>query len=322
MSSLAALARHLPAGTLTLDAAGWRLHRPIALAAGGRLDIEHRRLSLVPGAFIEAAAGGTVYLAHTRIVGVGPAGRPDAAPTPRRGFLLAVGGRMQLVHDQLLDLGHVADGAAGITFHNAAPGSRVTRSVIAGSYTGIQITQSAGVRVVRDHISTITADAVDIGSYSRDIVVATNRIAGIGGHGILVSGAAERITVTRNDISNCHQDGIALYNRVTAVTVTDDRITRSLDGIVLTAVTGNTLTHNEVSQVRRYGFRVSTGSHRDVLLGNQVTHTPVGIYLYRHAHNEQLLANQFARDQLDLRIRQDSSRNTIRPIPSNSIIGR
>jgi parallel beta-helix repeat protein len=229
---------------------------------------------------------------------------------------------MQLARDQIADLGHVADGAAGVTFRAAAPGSRVADSLITGGFAGVVASDSADVRIVRNRIESTTSDAIDVGSSSHDVTVAGNTIDRVGDHGVLVSGTSRGVVVARNQIRNSRRYAIELFNHVSANRVSDNAITRCFDGIVVTAASRNLLTGNVVTRVRRYGFRVSTGAQANLLRGNVVTSSPVGIYVYGHAYGEQLLANRFRFDQLDIRVKEHAGHNIIRPLPAAVLVGR
>lgn len=320
ITTIAQLRHRLPAGTIVRAGTSWRVERSIAVARHGVLRLTGVNLQLAPTSYLESEAGGTLWLARSAVTGIRSSGRTPAAPVPRRGFLLGAGGRLVLRDDRLLDLGHFADGAYGVTFRSAAPGSELVGSTITNAYGAVRVVRSRGVVIAGNRVIRSHTDAIQVTSGS-GIRIADNLFDSARARSVVVSARSQDVTVVGNDIRCTRQYGVVVNDQSPRVTVTDNHLDGCFDGIALTDSSGDTVTHNVVIGSQRFGLRLTHVTHSSVR-DNLIIRSLVGIYAYGRSGPDQVRENRFIADTLDVRVREDTRGVVVRPLPTNSVIGR
>lgn len=320
ITTIAQLVRRLPPGTIVRAGTAWRVEHSIAVGRHGVLRLTDVNLRLAPTSYLESESGGTLWLERSTVSGIRSGGRAAVGALPRRGFLLGAGGRLVLRDDRLVDLGRFADGAYGITFRSAAPGSELVGSTITNAYGAIRILRSHGVVIAGNHVVRSQTDAVQVTSGS-DIQIADNFVDSAQARGIVVSALSHDVTVVGNNIRCAGQYGVVVNDQSPRVTVASNHLDGCLDGIALTDSSGDAVTHNVVLGSRRFGLRLTDVANSSVS-DNLVLRSLVGIYAYGRSGPDQVRGNDFINDTLDVRVRQDTSGVVVRPLPTNSVIGR
>jgi len=315
------LAVLLPKGVLQLQTGQtWKLTRPVAISASATLRIDRPgELVIGPGAYLEATAGGTIDLRNLTIEAVDPSGRPAAAPSPDRGFLLALrGGRLWLENDHVSNLGHLAVLSYGISFWSSSPGSGVVGCTIEGNFIGVYTSHASGVRITQNRISHSLVYGIDPHSRSSRILIQGNDVSSSGIHGIIL---ADRVTDSRvvdNLVQGDRVHGIVIFAESDRNLVQGNRVADGFDGIVVTDSSFNLISGNTVQKARRFGLRISGTSQGNVAEGNTVSGSMVGAYIYGGASANFVLGNDFVADEENVRVRADAPRNVVSPIPPRS----
>jgi parallel beta-helix repeat protein len=321
LGSLAALAARLPPGTLTAGPGGsWTLRQPVELKLGAVLDLTGpESLELAPGAFLVAEGDASVQLSGMTVTAVGPDGRPASRPTPRRGFLLArSGARLVLRDDRILDLGHLADQAYGLTLDAAAADSQVAGCSIQGGYFGVYLARMHGGLVTRNTIVHSTVYGIDPHTWNSGLVITHNTVRHSGVHGIVLADHTARTTLADNLISGAGDHGIVVYAFSDHNRIIGNRVSETFDGIVVADSSHNLLRANLVDGVTRFGLRMEGLSYGNAVLANTFEHAIVGAYVYRGPAGNRLVGNRFRADYEYLRIRPDAPRNLVLPVPPRS----
>jgi hypothetical protein len=311
--SLAVLAEALPVGVLRHSAATatWTLERPVVAAAGAEFRLRGPgTLLLAPGAYVEVGPGGRAFLTNLTITA--------AASRTERGFLVASGGRLTLVHDDVVGLGRLASLTEGVSFEGASAGSGVVDSVVRGNVTGIFVTASSGVRIAGDLITGSAIDGVDLHGNVSDVRVSGNTIDRSGLHDVVLAGDVRRSSVTGNRLGAAAEHGVLLYNGPAHNLIADDVIAGTLDGVVVNQASANVIRDDTVQSVLRFGVRITGRSFGNVVTHDLFRHCAIGVYLLDHARGTSVIENSFAANQENVRIRRSAPGNTVRPVPPAS----
>ncbi len=320
VGSFAALSAVLPRGVLSpLGRGNWRLTRAAAVGAGTSLDVRGPgSLEIAPGAFLESIAGGSIDLRDLRILGVDAQGRPLATPSPGRGFVVAVGGRLWLQNDALSDLGHLAVLAYGVAMREPAAGSGVIDTTIDGNYIGVYLTHAVSVRIAGNQISHSVVYGIDPHTESSGLLIENNHVIDSGVHGIILADRVTGTTIRDNTVDGAKDHGIVLFDHSDRNVVVDNHVAHTFDGIAVTDSSSNRISGNVVDAAVRFGLRVSGASVGNVFTGNVVTGALVGAYVYAGARGTQLIDNVFAGDREEIRVRSDAPGTRVSPLPPRS----
>jgi parallel beta-helix repeat protein len=266
-------------------------------------------LLLRRGSYIEVAQTATASLTDMELKGIGP--------RRSRPFLLALGGRLLLAHDDLLGLGRLSSMAYGISFVAAAAGSGVLHSVVSDDLTGIYATDTSGLRIEDNQISNSEVDGVELHDAVTAAVVNGNLVATSGLHDIVLGVNVTRTAVVHDTVSGAEEHGIVLYDGASNDRVVADTVRGCLDGIVIADASRNEI-HGNLVSARRFALRISGRSRHNRVTGNIFSRSLIGAYITRGPADNRLLANTYRSDRENVRIRAGSPGNVVRPIPAAS----
>ena len=317
INSLSQLSRRLPRGVLRRTGpSSWHLLRPVDVVSPGNVTIRsHASLTIGPGAYMEVSRGGVLRLQGLRVVGANRRGRPEAEPAVSRGFLLDDGGRLVLIKDDLVDLGHQATLSYGASFYTPEPGSSMTGCKVTGAYVGVFATQASGVHVADNLIQDSYLYGVDLHSGSHGSLVTNNQVTNSGEYGIVLDSNVRANTLSDNVVQSSRVHGIVLYNEANDNVLSNNEVAGATDGIVLSHASGNRLIANTLRSVRRFGIRISGSANKNTVQGNNFVDDRVGVYVYAKADGNDIVQSRFTRVYEQVRIRRDAKGNTVRPVP-------
>jgi parallel beta-helix repeat protein len=264
------------------------------------------------------ASHGRLILSGLTVSAVDSHGRPRTSPLPERAFLFSNGGQLVLHHDRLLNLGHLATLASGVSMYDPAPGSEVTGCLIRGAYIGVFVTQAGGVRISGNQIEGSYLYGLEVHTGSTAVSVEGNAILGSGLDGLVLDAQVEGTRILDNSIRDARLSGIVLYNRADGTLVQGNRIFGGLDGIVLVDSSRNRLAANLVQGVERFGLRMDGGSSFNQATGNTFAQARLGVYVYGGSRGNLLGVNRFVADYENVRIRSDATGNRVSPVPPRS----
>lgn len=320
ITSLPQLVRRLPVGTLVDAGDHWFLRSPVSFAGGATLSIKSAsRIYLGPNAFIEAETGGSVVLQDQTVMAANGSGRTLEGPSTSAGYLDAIdGGRLVLVHDRFVRLGHAGVEAYGISMREPGIGSRVSGCTIEGDYIGVYLSHAAGVSIVGNWVLDSVVYGIDPHTDSTGILIQSNVVRNSGVHGIILAAGVIDSQIVSNVVEDSHLHGIVLYQGSNGDLVRGNIISRAFDGIVLIDSSSSTISANTMRGVQRFGLRVSGTSTGNVFVGNVVTGALVGAYLYGGAAENVLRDNQLTGRLEIVRVRSDAPGNRVSPVPPRS----
>ncbi len=320
ITSFPQLLHRLPAGTLVDAGDHWFLRSPISFADHATLSIKGAsRIDLGPNAFIEAESGGTVRLEDETVTAVDQNGRVLDGPSSSAGFLDAIdGGRLVLIHDRLIRLGHAGVESYGVSMREPGIGSQVSECTIEGDYIGVYLSHAVGVRIIGNRVLDSVIYGIDPHTDSTDILIESNVIRNSGVHGIILADGVVDSHIESNVLEGSHLHGIVLYRGSNHNVVWNNRIAGAFDGIVVTDSSSSTISANTISGIQRFGLRVSGQSRGNELAGNVVTDALLGAYLYDGATANVLRDNRLAGRLEVVRIRCDAPGNRVSPVPPRS----
>jgi hypothetical protein len=321
INSLASLTQALPPAAISQSGNVWTLKQPVMFTDGASLDVRGPgTLRLAPGSYLAVGPGGSARLTDLSIASTAPGGSPAARQSERRdrGFLLATGGQLVLDHDDVSDLGRLAGLADGIAFAGAAAGSAVRDSVVSGNLVGVYATATAGLTITGNRIVDSETDGIEMHGQVSTTTVANNFIAKSGEHDVVLAGHVVGVLVSGNEIDTASQDGLLLYNGAHNDIIRGNGFYGSLDAIVLTVASGDTVQGNVVGSALRFALRINGASTGDLVSNNQFDDAAIGAYLLEGAHGNRLLANTFSSDGENVRIRLTAPGNIVNPAPSAS----
>jgi len=319
--SLTALARATPTGTVAAEGSGtWRLTRPVELPATTSLSLRGPlRLELAPGAFLIAEHGAAIRLQQLTVVGVDRAGRPQAHPTPGRGFITARSGAvLQLRADRLIDLGHLGDQTYGVTADGASSAFLVAGCTIRGSFFGVYLARLSGGTVSGNHVLDSVIYGIDPHTSDSHLRIVDNVVTGSGVHGIVLADQVTNSVVSGNVVTRSRDHGIVIITSSNDNVIRGNTVAATFDGIVVKDSSGNQIVGNSVGPVARFGIRISGASTGNQVLHNVVHHALLGMYLYDGATGNAVTANRFAANYENVRVRRDAPGNTVTPTPPRS----
>jgi parallel beta-helix repeat protein len=309
--SLAVLAQALPPNAIALSGSDYELLQPVEITGGARVTLAGPgTLTLQDGSYLEVTTGASLAIRHLHVAATGP--------IDHRGFLVDVGGVMELSADHFRGLGRVATFARGISFLDPARGSGITGCSIEGGSDGIFATLTSGLRIHENTVSDSRVDGIVLQGTNTNDEVSWNNVSASGRHGIVLSGATTHSTVEYNQVSQAGWYGILVYNSRGPNLLFDNNVSGAFDDVVLDSSSSTTLQVNSISSAARFAVRISGGSKMNRLYRNSLTGSPVGVYIVRGSTQNYVLATHFDSNGENVRIRRDSPGNVVRPHPTSS----
>ncbi len=178
--------------------------------------------------------------------------------------------RMQITKARLTGLGWDWSDSYGVAWKNGSTGG-ATRSTFSHNYFGLYTGSVSGLKFSHDTVVKNYFYGFDPHTYSRNLTITENTVAGNGRHGIIFSGHVTGSTVAGNTVQGNAANGIMMDEGSTGNVIRDNVVTGNHgDGIVLASSPANQIAGNTV-RGNRVGLRLTRTGPRSVrLVGNRV----------------------------------------------------
>jgi parallel beta-helix repeat protein len=309
--SLAVLAQALPPEAISLSGSDYTLLQPVEITGGAHVRLTGPgSLTLQNGSYLEVTTGASLTISHLHVTATGP--------IDHRGFIVDIGGVMNLAADHFRGLGRVATFARGISFLAPARGSRVVGCVIEHGSDGIFATASRNLEIHMNTVSSSRVDGIVIQGTNSGDYVTYNTVNSSSRDGIVLSGATTNTHVWGNVVNQSTWYGILVYDSNGPNGFYGNTVSGAYDGIVLNAARSTLWAHSSVSSAARFAVRISGASTKNVMSQSTLSNSAVGVYVVRGSTRNLVVGTHFSSNGENVRIRRDSPGNVVRPRPGSS----
>lgn len=321
LTSISAFASALQPGTLYQLANGhWLLNRPVQFGSGTSLILHGPlHIDLMPGSFLLAEHGATVSLTGVTLTGVAKTKLPDTSSSDQRGFIDArSGATLLLTSDSLSYLGYLGDQTYGVTMDGASSKSAIVNCTMNADYFGVYIGKMKGALVTGNSVANSVIYGIDPHTHDRNLVISHNVVTNSGVHGIVVADFVSHSQVVYNTVVGSHDHGIVIYQFSNDNVIEHNVVSKSFDGVVVSNSSNNVIKFNLIEHNNRFAMRLDGQSSGNEVSHNSLRAALVGIYIYRGASRNQVIANTFHGMYENVRVRSDAPLNIVRPDPGRS----